>query len=983
MESARKALRRLDAPRRSASLVSRLLGKAWSATGRPWVLPVIASVGVGLLQAGGSGHAPLAVFHDAERSRELLGILWQVEGATVALVLAASLFAFESLSRQRSNVPLVEYANRSWLAQFLMLAASGLVAVPIVLFATPDLPAPSASFAAVLIGVSGLMALPFFFARAMKVVQPSWLRGERLRDIRYTTRALVDKESLERAALLELRRWAESCQVEVLHRMVIDGDRVTEVSPAAGVVLDLDLDRIEPIAKAHPDEVVVATRLMEEVWGAAPLLGRMQPATPTHERRAVTVSRHAPTDKMDQLVEDLHEEGLEAVRSGSPAAAEQVAAMYGEVWLAWPKAWAEYGQRLQGGLIEGVEPFRIKPTDRLRRNIATTIGRSVDQGLSDHVHAFAGILYTVGFDAIRLQAYDLVKEMNTLARWLFSIESSAYPAVADVVAEAAWRFQIELCEFAGRELEMNRADLSSVEEAREPIGQCFRSIVESLRQLFDGGKFELFRSLDHRFQRILAHWDPTRGEPLADLILHDPERFGADDERVAGAHEALSMAAVKRELEQQRRAGRLSVLGWILRQKRSHAIGEDEIILIRNLSGTLGSVPDLVHTTGVSLADAHDTLSHWIMLERPELEVGFVDTDGPILKAFAHSLLSRPSVDEIPAASWINSNHVSRLNEILDELADWSELWRRLGESEGDVSERAELLKSLLQSALDRQVAREHQELAEQELDAEKVEEFVSTVVRSWMEHRLLPEFARLSGLGITEIRVEEWTGPTFGFKPMLDPKGLFVSPTNWVGLDHVADDRGRVLAQGEVTAIVELATVHAREVASGGEPSERLSSLLEQLRVDGFNPSLIVVPIDWRLADSLGLDDHNRHRRGVGLGRNFQGRHDGVPVIDWWDVPSGRAFAMDMSQFCEVIDGVAGPGESSPPNVAVEPIDGRRADEIIARWEDESIPESDQVPRHELLTSVRIDIRRPYEVRLRSSAAVRSIVLADEEPSV
>lgn len=90
---------------------------------------------------------------------------------------------------------------------------------------------------------------------------------------------------------------------------------------------------------------------------------------------------------------------------------------------------------------------------------------------------------------------------------------------------------------------------------------------------------------------------------------------------------------------------------------------------IRNLSGTLGSVAELAEAVGFALDSAHDTVSHWIMLERRESEVGFVDTDGPILTAFAHSLVSRPVTDEIPAVKWMTTNHIARLNGILNDLA--------------------------------------------------------------------------------------------------------------------------------------------------------------------------------------------------------------------------------------------------------------------------------------------------------------------------
>ena len=421
---------------------------AWSALGTP-VVPVLTAVVIAMLHVWGLERAPLAIFFDENASRDALGLLWQVEAAAIALVVAASLFAFESLTRQREAIPLVEYANRSGLAQFLMLAASGLVVVPVVLFATPDRPSPTAAAGAALVGVLGLVALPFFLRRAMRVVHPTWLAEERLRDIRRATSASVDDAAFQRAGIIELRAWAERHEAAVRHRMLLfDVERVTERSGHAAVVLDIDLDRLEPAAHSQPDQLVAVACVGEEVWSGAALVGRMTLDGPMHTKRAVTISRHDQPDVMTVVAADLFEEGLNAVKRGSPAAAGQVATMYSEVWLAWPRRWAAYGQRLEGGLIRNVEPFTIGPTERLRRNLAATVSRAVDDGLHDHAESFSGVLWTVGFEAVRLGAPDLIVEMNSLARRLLTTESRTYPELAARTTERSWRFQVDLCKYA-------------------------------------------------------------------------------------------------------------------------------------------------------------------------------------------------------------------------------------------------------------------------------------------------------------------------------------------------------------------------------------------------------------------------------------------------------------------------------------------------------------------------------------------------------
>lgn len=950
---------------------------AWSLLGRPWIA-LLAPVVVGTLQVMGVGRAPLSVFFDRWAVRDLLGLLWQVEAAAIALVLAASLFAFESLTRQRSNIPLVDYANRSRLTQFLMLAAAGLLAIPVALFATPGLPDPSASFAAAAIGLMGLVALPFFIVRAMRVVHPSWLRSERLKDVESAIRGQVHRDAFERASVVELTRWATENGARVGHRMLINSSRVTELADSPGAVLDIDLDRLESTAKSQPDELVVGTRLGERVWAGAALIGRLTSDGPLHPRRAVTISRVEPQDDMDRVVSELHEEALESVRRGSAIAADQVAATYAETWLAWPQEWAQYGQRLEGGLLGGLEPFRIGPTDDLKRNIATTVQLATDQGMRDHVHAFEGLLWRVGFEAVRLQALDLISEMNTLARWLLTTRSHSYPDLASIAREKAWRFQIELCEYAGRTLDSDEAGVELAEMAAAQVRECFSSLIESLRLLFDAGHYETFRQLDNRFRKILEYWDPSRREALARQIVEDPERFGADDASVGRARTVLELEKIRADLDKLRRGGRLAVLGWILRSG-SDLSDIDVVDVVRELAGTLGPVSELMDAAGWALDDSREFMSRWTALDQPELEAGFIDTEGPILRALAASLLSRSEVRQIPPFPWITEGRTQRFEELVEDVAGWSHLWNRLGESLEDVEERRTIVVNLMRSAEQQQRDREDVELIERELDASKVQAFRASVVDGWREHRVLPDLAERTNLDVGQIPESEWTGDQFGFRPQLDPKGLFVTPTNWVGLEDNGRERGRNLAQSEVTAIVRQMTAEGQEVEAVGEVSDRLTTLLAQLRGEGYEPSLIVLPIDWRLARSLGLESWRHDVGRGGLGPNLKGSVDQVPVIDWWEVPENQIFAVDLERFCEVREAVGEAGESQPPAVSVEKVDEKLADEIISGWGPGKDPEDERERRRRVLTSVRTRILRPFEVKVLDGNAVRFVRLPDE----
>lgn len=971
------ALRALRSERASKEMFAELSRFAWSVAGRSWVLPTFSVAAVAILQALGVQRAPLAVFHDERGSREVLGLLWQAEAAAVGLVLAGSLFAFESLTRQRSNLPLVEYANRSRLMQFLMLSASGLVTVPVALFATAERPAASASFAAASVALAALALLPALLTRAMRVVHPGWMQDARLTDIRRAVESRVKQDAFERMALIKLNEFTTARSIEVRHPLFLDNHALTETSPADGVVTDIDLDRLELLGRRRPDDFFVVARLGNRVTADSPLVGRRNDSA-AQAKPVATVTPGGPDDRIGEVVEDLHEEALEAIRRASPTAAQRVMLTYAETWLAWPRAWEWYGQRLEGGLLEDMELFRIGPSDQLRRHVWIQTQTAVDQGFRDFVDSVVTLLYTVERDARELFAVDLVDEMYKLAQLLLTVRSEHFPQIAESLVERVWRAEISSCEDAARDVEGDtRRRPVEQADATDRLKSEFRQIAESLKVLLDLGRYDAFDAFDRRYRQILEFWDPGRGAPLAEHIIEDPHRFGADELQLARARAVVAQLDDRRDLLDYRRACRIALLGWILHKSSNETMSERQVATARALSGTLGSIPDTVRATGRALRDSTDLLSHWVMMDMPEGQAGFVDSDGPALSALAMVLLAQNQLAALPPADWMNEHRTKRLREVVPKVAARSALWGRLGERSDDISSRVPAVVSMIDAAEMDQQRIERDRLIGQDLDPAKVEEFRSAVVTGWRETRGLEELASRTGTRITAASSSEWGDERYGLVT-LDPKGLFVSPTNWVNLEGSAREYGRRLAQAEISAAVKEVVKLSRGVRAGGSPVERLDTLLAALRRDDFEPSLIVLPMSWRLADALGLRDWERLRETKPSRMNLKGVHRGVPVIDWWDVPTNRMYALDLTRFCEISEVVDDNGDPAPPTVDVGLIDALRAEEIVGAWD----PVDDEDAEHErlqrVLTSVKVEVYRQFRLAVTDADAARSVTVPE-----
>jgi hypothetical protein len=403
--------------------------------------------------------------------------------------------------------------------------------------------------------------------------------------------------------------------------------------------------------------------------------------------------------------------------------------------------------------------------------------------------------------------------------------------------------------------------------------------------------------------------------------------------------------------------------------------GEAQWGRIRAYAQRLGGVDDLVASVAVAL-DHDGPLGGWAMSRIPEGQISSVDTEGPALRALVLALLlKRGRAARLPPSAWMTESRVNRAKEIINDVAEVSELQEWFVDGETTLEAASERLRTALDHAWEAQRELEDRQLAERELDQTKVQTFKSAVVEGWRANRVAPDLLSMARCHYQKLQVEDFGDERFGFNPLLEPKGLFVSPTNWVGLEQNAEEFGRQLARGEVDSIVRCVTKEARELPVDGSSVDRLRLLLGAMEAEGHVPTLLITAIDWRLAREVGLPDYRETGEGEGpLGHNIMGWFDGIPVLEWWDVPRRQVFAVELAAFCAVFDGVDSDGVPLPPTVDVDPVNEILADEIIGGWEPEGDPVKRAERRRRVLTSVRVNIRRPYRVEIRDVAAARRI---------
>nr|WP_221375820.1 hypothetical protein [Actinoplanes polyasparticus] len=861
------------------------------------------------------------------------------------------------------------------MAQYLMLGGAGLASIPVVLLWSSDKPPATATHLVAAVSVMGIAAVPFLVSRAMKIVDAGWLRTQRLSEVRRTVDGLVREEAIERIALNRLHEVSKTHSIEV--RTVFHGDVgiTLEKAVGAGSIFDINLTRLLSKSRSAESLRVLAT-IGDRVNADTPLLAGKISRSTGRQRTIFALTPRRRDDRLANLLAQIKEEGLEAVRSESSSGVTAVADTYTELWLALPRAWAAYGQRLAGDFLNQFRFFTLTPMDALRKDLWALLDVSIEKGLRDHSTSLLGVSYQVGSEAIELDAPDVLNGAVGLARSALRFPREGRAELAELVNSLACRYQLELCRFSAiPRLQDSGRTVQERRQASDATKVLFKSITESLRWLLENGQVKLFEEIDREFMQLLRYWRPESDDILARQILKHPDLQQSSGMTEAQARQAIEVNEMREELISLRATLRMSLLGWGLHISLQQPLGDEVQRVLVNLARSLNDL-NLVQTA-VELAFERDKgpLSDWVMSALPSGEAHFIDDEGPLLRAIALLLFTNGSPSRIPPSGWMTQARIDRVKYLVEELATQS-LLEQIGLDANSAQSSASAILQELDEARRRQVDLERESLIAQALDPAKVDEFRAFVIEAWKETRLVPSLLELCDTPITPIDLESLQGKRLGFPPKLEPKGLFVNPTNFVGLDHHAREYGRGLAFGELEALIKAIEKNSPKLTGKGPISSRLEQTLQKLKDDGYSPSLIVLPSDHQVLSKLGLPPRwQREHEGGKINDFFVGEILGIPAIGWRTTESDRLYAIDVSHFAEIGEVLDENGNPALPTCDIRRMDLSSAEKTIRHWNrGRNTPPANQMTVDDIQASVRVDVQRPFRIRVLDSKAARSV---------
>lgn len=623
-------------------------------------------------------------------------------------------------------------------------------------------------------------------------------------------------------------------------------------------------------------------------------------------------------DTLTEAADRLHEEGLEAIRSGSPGRYEDVLDAYEEALLAFPAAWARYGQRFDSQAAQGLNPLGISQTEGFLRNLGVELSEAVVSDIRDVAFAAAFMPSRIARRAFSLDAIELSKRVLNLLTLVYRAAARA-PAidVAGVIKEKVWRHLYEFAIYIlASRVKDRETDLEERRKASEFLRQVFDTYNNLLKQMLEQQDLETLREADRYWSRIMAHWAPEHEEPFEELVDDMTRELGEDDPRVKEAQlkaeTKRQMVSIKEELFNLRAAYRYGLCFWALRRLREAENPGDWVPIFEYFASRFKNVEQIVRVAGLALAaESEDTVpwSDWMLFDLPEGEAHFIGVDPEILRVLVTLMLL--SVDLEARASSIGPQEwmpvrLEQTERLLDEVLQDEALRDHLLPEEERLQERAEVLREALRRSAREQKELEEQKIRESALSREKLESFRSSLREGWLENRLVAPLFQLAS-SYEEIpepptSSEGW----FGIDEWL-PKDMFVPESQIFGAESIAHQFGFSLTEGEVRELLAKLSDSPGEGEDRGPFPEKVQATLRKMADEGYIPSVILAPLSWRLVRDMGIEGGPRSRtnstspEGIppeATRNNFRGRIDGVPVFELLRTSKDRVWIIDLAAF-------------------------------------------------------------------------------------
>lgn len=953
----------------------------------------------------------LSVLCIPELSRELLLTLWQVIAATLALAIAATLFAFESFLRSHPGVTQGDLVTRSGLLGLVMIGAASLSSIGLVLFWNTGRPPVAAAACALTLGALTLFHLPFFVRNALVRLDPKWFYTTRRSELALAISNEVSERAFAARADALLYEWTtRNPDVEIMS--LNPGDHIPiDTATTTGTIFDLDLKKLEQASE-------YGRVYVHRTLGAPVNVGTVIVSLEPKDDRSNVQTRNQRDEANEDDLEGHQDDAAagESQRDGKAAEAGEHAAEVKEQQGTDESTEADTQSKerpeikiapvVPGRHGTGARPNREAKLDRLTSSLRTEAIASIRAGsiaVYEHVLETYSFALKTWMDAsgppasrnLRVRPWDqfsvasaprrllrdLLVQMETIVE-TGSREKAALllGVLGDPTARALKHRDLELLKLFD---ETTRCFVQAAVSSPH-ILQVALDSVEGL--FFVDWQRDLLKDLDLEESRLRVHRHAAqiRFDEIANLLRYFleqrlDEEFERFEQRFSGllkywptrpslVHrpDELARASALNGLRDELRSVilglRFSIFVWMVESGLTSptstrlpvAISFSERLDLRRTFSTL------ITTAVPAVLAADGKVSRWQMQRAPWSQTVNLDPETPTIRAIALLALRYHTLfPPLPVCEWLSSRRVELLREEMESLVGDQQVRERWCHPSDDFEGVVNRVLQTLQQALDRKQEQERLELLAAELDPARLREFEQALQAGWAESSFAKEMLQLGQVEpCTSVNLAASRQAIFRVTGVV--KSTFTSGGSEAGARFFGRDLGSRIAKHEGNLLLRKIHAKAKRIKPKcGSASDRVLRMLDELRSSSFEPTLIVIPDNWYLMSRLKLPIGDALRQPDGpLAHRHRGEFDGIPVVSWFGGPQNLVLAADLPAFCKL-------------NIAVKDPEGvRLAPSVAVR---ETIPSpADEIAAVELAT-VDIEIRNSFEVEVLDDDAARS----------
>jgi hypothetical protein len=927
----------------------------------------------------------------AERSRNLLGVLWQVHVAVAAIALPILVFTID-LTGNRPGVAATTrevLIRESFIFPILAfgLALAVRVGIDFLWFAQPSVLALDVGILSALLFLTifaFLRALRLIFSRARLQLKALRLLGERMDEVVEATL----RTRLANGLLLE---WGSS--LELGYHPFSDrrsgGAYANLDSNLRGRINDLHLSRLRRLLESLPrlsapasssdnvfglpgpeepkqlrEVVWLRKRVGDEITDDYPELLRIETSAFEEFDRSefaealdgcFRVEEQSKVDEASELksqIAYLRDSLTEGIAGGRTGQVEDIIAIYRELSETFLKKLNQLEDSYSLVLIEQQDGWLFARgwaeidwiKDAVRQAIDDATGARNSSILLE-VLFVPTHLSTIAF---RYRDVRMFYEFISLVPYSYWTLAPRDPdRVRDLGIDRVWRYLSERLDLYIMPA-IEDADSASEVEVLLPFAEStlsqFSRLLKTAFDECEEGDFSIFSKA---LRNLLRYWrDRTGGLDAAQWRL---ENGNLSPSEAATAREEVALLAALQQafdaLDLRKRMVQFGLAAWILFDYSDGGREGDEAArYLRHLDLPSNLVSAWRVTESAATHGKWDDPGwrSWELNAKDEGAAHFIEFNNYIYLLFLlQALCSIAKGDKSPLPDSDAFMHLAgadgQLMRQLDGIEEDPEKWRFFL-NEDSVAALPEL-RSRLQQASEKAKQEERRSLIEASIDDNKRAEVVGRVQVGWEEEGLLRKLAEEAGV---YERVQEEPPPDvlpFGLN-QLDTKHAYVAETG-VHTMNWGEEWGRSLARGENEMV--LGALQSRlplsEVGASDIGRATLEAI-EKLRKRGLHPT-VLINRSWKAESSLEKLPDFEYSNGRG-DPNLLGKFHNRPVYNLHVEGLEEVIVVDLAAGIRWT-------QYPPPkladdqdviqdaiSIAVELLDDERAQELIDKWQQE-----------------------------------------------